>query len=77
MTDAEIKRIWDKFTPEGQNMPYSRFRKEMKALTDPVAIRKELGEIQLQKARHRMNQIRIDKAVEGEKLIGNDRLGVD
>lgn len=66
MTDAEIRRIWSKFTPEGQNMSYEIFHREMRALTDPVAIRKELSDIQLQKARHRMNQMRIDKAVEGE-----------
>ena len=66
MDERTIKEIWGKFTPEGQNMSYGAFRKEMLALTDPIIIRKDLSEIQLQKARHRMNQIRIDKAVEGE-----------
>lgn len=66
MDETTIRRIWDKFTPEGKNIPYAHFRREMKALTDPVAIRKDLSDIQLQKARHRMNQIRIDKAIEGE-----------
>lgn len=64
MDDSLILRIWNKFTPEGQNMPFAQFRKEMKGLTDPNKIRQDLSEIQLQKARVRTNKIRIDKALE-------------
>ena len=61
MNDALIKRIWDGFGPGGQNMPYAEFHKEMKGLSDQKQIQKDLQDIELQKARHRSNQIRIDR----------------
>ncbi len=62
MDNAAIKKIWDGFGPEGQNMTLVEFRKEMHALTDPNKIQEDLGKIELLKARERSNKIRIDRA---------------
>lgn len=64
MDEAAIKQIWDGFGPDGQNMPYSQFRKEMHALTSQAGIQRDLADIELQKARHRTNKIRIDRALD-------------
>jgi hypothetical protein len=45
-------------------MSLAAFRKEIKDLTDPVKIQKDLAEIELIKARARSNKIRIDRAKE-------------
>lgn len=68
MNDKEIKRVWDGFGPDGQNMSLAAFRKEMKDLTDPVKIQQDLAEIELVKARQRSNKIRIDKALDNKEL---------
>ena len=62
MDNAAIKKIWDGFGPEGQNMTLAEFRKEMHALTDPNKIQEDLADIELLKARERSNKIRIDRA---------------
>ena len=61
MDNAAIKKVWDGFGPEGQNMSFSEFRREMKALSDPAKIQRDLADIELLKARERSNRIRIDR----------------
>lgn len=64
MDEQIIKRIWDGFGPNGQNMSFAEFRKEMHALTSQAGIQRDLADIEMQKARHRTNKIRIDRAIE-------------
>lgn len=64
MDEQTIKRIWDGFGKEGQNMSFGQFRKEMLGLTSQAGIQRDLRDIELQKARHRTNKIRIDRAME-------------
>ena len=40
MNDADIKRIYNKI--ENKDMPFDEFRKELKALTDPVRMQQDL-----------------------------------
>lgn len=63
MTDAEIMRVWNRWGKEDQNMPFQQFRKECKALSDPVKMQRDLQDIELRKARQRSNQIRIDRGM--------------
>lgn len=62
MTDEQINKIYNRFSPEQRNMTRVEFVKEMKTLTDPAQMQKDLADIELQKARYRTNKIRIDRA---------------
>ncbi len=55
-----LKAIYDLF--EFKDMPLQEFIRQGKELMDPKKIAEDLGDIKLQKARARMNKIRIDKA---------------
>ena len=63
MTDEQIKRIWNRFPPEKQNMSFENFKKELQGLSDPVKMREDLMDIQMQKAVFRTNKIRADRAI--------------
>lgn len=59
MTEAEIKAIYDSF--EKKDMPFAQFRKELKDVQDPDKMASDLSDIELLRARERMNRIRINK----------------
>jgi len=63
MDEATIRQIYNRF-PEPRNMTYVEFRKEMLGLTSQEGIQRDLADIELQKARHRTNKIRIDHALD-------------
>jgi len=63
MDEQTIKQIWNGFGPDGQNMPYAEFRREMLSLTDQKKIQNDLSDIELLKGRGRTNRIRIDRAL--------------
>ena len=48
-------------------MSFEDFCKEIKGLSDPAKMRKDLAEIELIKARERTNKARIDRAVRGKQ----------
>lgn len=62
MTDEQIRQMYNKFPP-GQTMSFENFKKEIQGLDDPVQMRQDLAEIQMQKAVFRTNKIRIDKTL--------------
>lgn len=63
MTDEQIKRIWNRFPPEKQDMRFEDFKKELQDASDPVKMREDLMDIQMQKAVFRTNKIRADRAM--------------
>lgn len=63
MTDEQIKRMWNKFPPEKRDMRFEDFKKELQDASDPVQMREDLADIQMQKAVFRTNKIRADRAI--------------
>ena len=61
MTETEIKAIYDN---TNKDMPFAEFRQELKDVMDPNKMVKDLGDIELRKARERMNRMRIDNTME-------------
>lgn len=61
---AKAKHLWSQFPPEGQDMPFSEFLKEIEAMADPKKMREDMVGIQLVKARQNSAKLRIDKALE-------------
>ncbi len=61
MTETEIKAIYDS---TNKDMPFAKFRQELKDVMDPDKMVKDLGDIELRKARERMNRMRIDNTME-------------
>ena len=64
MTNKEIMAKWNSFPAAQKNMPLNEFITTMKALTDPVAIRRDLIEIQRIKGTRRANKARIDRRLQ-------------
>jgi hypothetical protein len=64
-SEEQIRQAYNEFPPEARDMPYSEFRKEILALTDPAKIRRDLAAIQAQKARGRSTRLRIDRGMKG------------
>jgi len=62
-----IDRIYNKFPPEGRDLTREEFRKEMKALVDPIKMQQDLTNIEILKARERTNRIRIDRSLKRRK----------
>ena len=64
-TRAEIVKnlrvIYDSF--EVKDLTWDEFRNQMLNLQDPKKMMSDLGDIELQKARERMNRLRIDNRV--------------
>lgn len=55
-----LKRIWESFEVKDLTLP--EFIRQMKDLMNPNKMFEDLGDIELQKARVRLNKMRIDKA---------------
>lgn len=67
MTDEQIRQLYNKFPP-GQTMSFQEFKKELQGLDDPVQMRQDLAEIQMQKAVFRTNKIRADRAIKNNQI---------
>ena len=67
MNRGQAGAVFDRFTPEQQNMPREEFIRQVVGLTDQNNIQTDLMEIQMQKARRRSIQInntrKINRAV--------------
>jgi len=63
MTDEQIKRLWNKFPPEKRDMRFEDFKKELQDQSDPVKMRQDLADIQMQKAVFNTNKTRIDRKI--------------
>ena len=63
-----LKRIYDSF--EVKDLTWNQFRQQMLDLHDPKKMFKDLGNIELSKARERLNRIRIDNATGKRKPNG-------
>ncbi len=61
MTDADIKAIYD---GTNKDMPFAEFRREIRDVMDPDKMVKDLEDIELCRARERINRMRIDKKLE-------------
>jgi len=61
ITEPAIRALYDGF--EKKDMPFYQFRKELLDLLDPKKIMSDLGDIELRKARERMNKMRIERGV--------------
>ena len=59
MTEAEIKALYDSFPKK--DMPFAKFRQELIDVQDPDKMMDDLGVIEVQRARERLNRMRIDK----------------
>ena len=60
-----LKIIYDSF--EVKDLSWDAFRKQMLELSDPKKMMSDLGDMELKKARERLNRIRVDKAVAGKR----------
>lgn len=61
LTEPAIRALYDSF--EEKDMPYAQFRKELIDLCDPNKMFDDLSDIELRKARERMNKLRIKNAL--------------
>lgn len=61
---AKAKHLWSQFGPEGQDMPFSEFLKEIEAMADPKKMREDMMGMQLVQARQNSAKLRIDRALE-------------
>ncbi|MFX1452927.1 MAG: hypothetical protein ACFFCM_18975 [Promethearchaeota archaeon] len=59
MNDQQLKQIYNNF--EVKDMTFADFKKEINSLSDPVKMQQDLSNIQLLKARGRLNKERIDR----------------
>lgn len=57
-----LKRIYDSF--EVKDLTWDEFRNQMLDLQDPKKMMDDLGDIELRKARERLNRMRVKKAME-------------
>ena len=64
MNRQQINKIYDGFGPD-PNMTRADFHKEINTMLDPVGIQRDLGEIELRKARQRSARINIDRKLKG------------
>ena len=60
MNRQEAGAIYDQFSPDKQNMPKEQFIKEMRLLTDPKSMQRDLADIQERKEIERINRGIID-----------------
>lgn len=59
MTETEIKTLYDSF--EKKDMPFAKFRQELKDVMNPDKMVSDLSDMQLRKARERINRMRINR----------------
>lgn len=67
MNNAQIDAIYNRFPADRRDMSREEFRKEIRALSDPARMERDLGNIQLLKATERTNKIRIDRNLRRKK----------
>ena len=60
---AKAKKLWALFPPEGRDMTFEDFMKELGMLSDPVKMREDLMSIQMVKAQQDSNTIKIERAL--------------
>jgi hypothetical protein len=65
ISDAAVLRLWKRHAGPNPNMSFTEFRQELRDMTDPTKAMSTLGDMQLMKARERMNRMRIDRARKG------------
>jgi hypothetical protein len=63
MTNEQIDKIYNSFSPDKRDMSREAFKKEIRNLTDPVKMEQDLANIEILKARERTNKIRIDRSL--------------
>ena len=56
LSDHVIKKIWDKFPPQGRNIPFTEFRKQVRELTDNTRLQTDLDEILIRKSLDKRRQ---------------------
>ncbi len=62
-----LRIIYDSF--EIKDLTFDSFRNQMLDITDPSKIMDDLGDVQLKKARQRLNKMRIDRATGGKQSL--------
>lgn len=63
MNRQEISSIYDQFPPDKQNMPREQFIKEMRLLTDPKSMQRDLADIQAKREQEQVNRGIIDNSL--------------
>ena len=63
MNRQDAGAIYDQFTPDKQNMPKEQFIKEMRLLTDPKSMQRDLAEIQRRKEIEHTHREAIDRGL--------------
>lgn len=58
---ANLKTIYDSFSVK--NLTWDEFRRQMLELYDPNKMFNDLSDIELKRAREKMNRMRINKAI--------------
>lgn len=61
-TDGELKQLFDSFGPN-PGMTFGAFRAEIRKLSDPVQMRRDLDAVLRQRAAGRLTKNRIDSAL--------------
>lgn len=59
---VEIKKMYDGFSKKG--CTFTEFARRIKGMSDPARMKRDLGEIELRRARERSNRMRINKAMD-------------
>lgn len=63
--ETEIKRAWDMFGPDGQDMSFKDFRQALLDMADPIKMKEDLDEILMRKAIFNTNKARVDRKLNG------------
>lgn len=62
MSETDIKTLYDSF--EKKDMPFAKFRQELKDVMDPNKMVRDLSDIELRKAREKLHRMKINKTLE-------------
>ena len=57
------KQLYANFGPEGQNMPFHQFYRELCGIADPDEMRSDLSKIELARARERSQRLLIERGL--------------
>lgn len=60
----KAKAMWARFGPEGQDMTFQQFYRELCSLTDEGAMREDLATIQMARAKERSNKLMVERAIQ-------------
>jgi hypothetical protein len=60
---AKAKEAWDMFGPDGQDMSFEDFARELSDLSDSTKMHEDLMDIQLRQATFNSNRLLVDRSL--------------